>query len=72
MNPVRAVAAFVYDFLADDGWELLVGLAIVLPLTFIISGRSDLGAGPFMVLGLLLTMAVSLARQLRKARHSTP
>lgn len=69
MSWLRATAAFIYDFLADDGWELLVGLAVVLPLAFVISGQSDLAGGAFLVAGVLLTMIISLARKLPKPRQ---
>src|SRR5579862_8089408 len=35
MSWLVPTAQFVYDFLADDGWELLVGLIIILPLTYL-------------------------------------
>jgi hypothetical protein len=63
-----ATVAFAYDFLADDGWELLVGLLIVLPLTYVVSTRSETGAGLLMVAGILFTITVSLARKLPKSR----
>jgi hypothetical protein len=67
---ITSTVGFVYDFLADDGWELLVGLAIILPVTFAVSARSDRAAGLFMVGGVLLTAAISLGRALprRSAR----
>ncbi len=68
MSVLVQAGEFAYDFLADDGWELLVGLIVILPLTFLISQYSDAGAGLFLVLGILATMSVSLARKLPKAR----
>ena len=64
MSWARAVAAFVYDFLADDGWELLVGLLVVLPLTFLVSAHWELAGGVLLIAGVLLTLAVSLGRKL--------
>jgi len=66
VNWLIATGAFIYDFLADDGWELLVGLLIILPLTFFVSGHSELGGGVLMVGGVLLTISISLARKLPK------
>lgn len=68
MNWLVQAGAFIYDFLADDGWELLVGLLIVLPLTFWASHYSEVGAGLFMLVGILATLAISLARKLPKGR----
>ncbi|HEX6512342.1 MAG TPA: hypothetical protein VF157_08590 [Chloroflexota bacterium] len=66
MTWLRATWDFVYDFLADDGWETLVGLVILLPLTYFISGQSSAASGLVLVIGVLLTLAVSLARKLPK------
>jgi len=66
VNWLIATGAFIYDFLADDGWELLVGLLIILPLTFVVSGYSEMGGGVLMVGGVLLTISISLARKLPK------
>jgi len=67
VSGLTATIAFIYDFLADDGWELLVGLPIVLPLTFVASGYSGVVAGLLLVVGVLLTMSISLARRLPKS-----
>jgi hypothetical protein len=65
---LTATVAFIYDFLADDGWEVLVGLVILLPLTVFVSGQSGTGAGLLLVAGVLVTMTVALARMLPKKR----
>jgi len=69
MGWLVATGEFVYDFLADDGWELLVGLAIILPLTHFAAEQSDVLALVVLVGGILVTLAISLARKLpaRKA-----
>ena len=66
MSWLSKTVAFIYDFLADDGWELLVGLVVLLPLTHFVSEQSDTAAGIVMVAGVLLTIAISLARRLPK------
>ncbi len=64
MSWLTSSAAFVYDFLADDGWEVLVGLVIVLPLVHFASEIADVWSGLVLIAGILLTVAVSLLRQL--------
>jgi hypothetical protein len=64
MSRLSTTVAFVYDFLADDGWELLVGLAIVLPLTYVLSARSQPAAALLLLAGVLATITISLARKL--------
>ena len=66
MTWLLQTGAFIYDFLADDGWELLVGLLVVLPLTVVVSRHSEFGAGLLLVTGVLVTAAISLARRLPK------
>ena len=56
-------ASFVYDFLAGDGWDLLVGLLVILPLTFVVGHESELGASLLLLLGVLGTLSVSLLRR---------
>ncbi len=56
-------ASFVYDFLVGDGWELLVGLLLILPLTFLVGHDSELGAGVLLLIGVLGTLSVSLLRK---------
>ena len=68
MSWIRATIEFIYDFLADDGWEVLVGLALFLPLTYLVSLGSELLAGSVLIAGVLVTMAVSLTRQLPQLR----
>ena len=68
MSWIRATIEFIYDFLADDGWEVLVGLALFLPLTYLVSQGSELLAGSVLIAGVLVTMAVSLTRQLPQLR----
>lgn len=68
MSWLPAGMAFVYDFLADDGWELLAGLVVILPLTFLVASRHPSGAGLLLVAGVLLAMTVSLARKLPRSR----
>ena len=68
MGRLRKAIGFLYNFLADDGWELLVGLAILLPLTYVLMhglGSSWLGLA-VLVGGVLLTVSISLARKLPK------
>ncbi len=69
MKWLISTAGFVYDFLADDGWELLVGLLVLLPLTHFVSQASDALAGIVLVGGIILTVSVSLYRRL--PRRST-
>jgi hypothetical protein len=64
---LTSTVAFVYDFLADDGWELLAGLLIVLPLTYLVSTKSDLAGGVLLVAGVLASLSISLLRKLPKA-----
>jgi hypothetical protein len=68
MSWLSTTVAFVYDFLADDGWELLVGLAIVLPLTYVLSARSQPAAALLLLAGVLATITISLARKLPRQR----
>jgi hypothetical protein len=46
-----------------DGWELLVGLLLILPLTFLVGHDSELGAGVLLLIGVLGTLSVSLLRK---------
>jgi hypothetical protein len=64
VSALRGGIAFVYDFLADDGWELLAGLVLLLPLVFFVGRISPAAAGLALVLGLLATLTVTLTRQL--------
>ena len=64
MKWLIATVNFVYDFLADDGWELLVGLLVVLPLTHVASQASDALAGVVLVGGIILVISISLHRKL--------
>jgi len=64
---LKATIAFIYDFLADDGWEVLVGLAIVLPLTYLAAEWSETLALPVLIGGVLLTMGIALSRQLPRS-----
>ena len=50
--------------MADDGWELLAGLAMVLPLTLLASRQSGLLAAAVLLGGVLATLSLSLARKL--------
>jgi hypothetical protein len=59
-----ATGEFVYDFLADDGWELLAGLAVILPLTYAIHAQLNWLAGLLMLVLILLTLSISLGRKL--------
>ena len=68
MSWLKATIEFVYDFLADDGWEVLAGLIILLPLTYFVAPQSALGGGLLIALGVLLTMSISLARRVPKSR----
>ena len=68
MTWLAATVAFVYDFLADDGWELLAGLAILLPLTYAVSHLTELGGGLVMIAGVLVTMTISLGRKAPRRR----
>ncbi|HLG69087.1 MAG TPA: hypothetical protein VK009_01545, partial [Chloroflexota bacterium] len=63
--------AFVYDFLADDGWELLVGLVIVLPLTFIAAQQAEALAAAVLLAGVLATLTISLARKAQAVSRSS-
>ena len=64
MGWLVAAGEFVYDFLADDGWELLVGLAIILPLTYAIHAQLTWLSGLLMLALILLTLSISLGRKL--------
>ena len=64
MVSLTNVAAFIYDFLADDGWELLVGLAVILPLTYALHERLSAWSGALLLGAVLTTVAISLARKL--------
>jgi len=67
MKWLVAAAEFVYDFLADDGWEILAGLAILLPLTLLVARHIQALAGVLMVAGIVLIVAVSLRRRLPRS-----
>ena len=69
MSWLSSTVAFVYDFLADDGWELLAGLVILLPLTYVVSGRFHRGGALLIVIGVLATVAISLGRKVPKPKH---
>ncbi len=70
MSWLTAAIQFIYDFLADDDWELLVGLAVILPLTYLLMSGPDLSWLGILVLvgGVLLTMSISLLRKLSTAK----
>ena len=64
MKWLLATAGFIYDFLADDGWELLVGLVVILPAAHFVSQGSAALAGLVLVGGIILTVGISLYRKL--------
>ena len=64
MSWLVRTAGFLYDFLADDGWELLVGLALILPLTYAIHAQLTWLSGVLMLALILLTLSISLGRKL--------
>ncbi|MBV8086677.1 MAG: hypothetical protein JO247_17880 [Chloroflexi bacterium] len=64
MRWLISTGEFVYDFLADDGWELLVGLALILPLTYAIHAQLTWLSGVLMLALILLTLSISLGRKL--------
>jgi len=66
MSRLSSTVAFVYDFLADDGWELLAGLIILLPLTYVVSGRFHRAGALLIVAGVLATVSISLSRKIPK------
>ena len=70
MTVLAKAAAFVYDFLADDGWELLFGLAVILPLTYVLHERLSAWSGVLMLAAVLATVAISLARMAGSAEAS--
>ncbi|HLY64646.1 MAG TPA: hypothetical protein VKU60_03845 [Chloroflexota bacterium] len=70
MSWLKAAVEFLYDFLADDGWEVLVGLIVALPLTYFVAHLSAIGGVLLILLGVLLTLSVSLARQAPKTTRS--
>ena len=63
MTWVIRSASFIYDFLVGDGWELLVGLLVILPATFVVGQQSELGAGLLLLGGVAGTLSVSLLRK---------
>ena len=64
MGWLVSTGEFVYDFLADDGWELLVGLAIILPLIYAVANQLAWLSGVLMVALILVTVSISLGRKL--------
>jgi len=70
MDYLRRFAAFLYDFLVGDAWELFVGPIVVLAIAWLaVSAGVSAGlVGAGMVVGVIVVAAISVAAGLRQAR----
>jgi hypothetical protein len=70
MDYLRRFAAFLYDFLVGDAWELFVGPIVVLAIAWLaVSAGVSVGlVGAGMVVGVIVVAAISVAAGLRQAR----
>src|SRR3954463_14004630 len=70
MGYLRRFAAFLYDFLVGDAWELFVGPIVILILAWlaVTAGMAGWLAGVGLVVGMLIVAGISVAAGLRQAR----
>jgi hypothetical protein len=64
---LRRFAAFWYDFLVGDRWELFLGPILVLAIVSLLvsAGASGLVAGAILVIGITLVGSISVANAAR-------
>lgn len=69
MSYLRQLAAFLYDFLVGDAWELFVGPIVVLLIgaALVAVGASAAIVGLVLVVGVAAVAALNIAAALRNA-----
>jgi hypothetical protein len=70
MDYLRRFAAFLYDFLVGDAWELFVGPIVILVVAWLalMAGVASWLAGLGLVVGVIGIAGVSVAAALRQTR----
>ena len=70
MDYLRRFAAFLYDFLVGDAWELFVGPIVILLLAWLAltAGVAAWLVGVGLVVGVVAVAAISVMAGLRQAR----
>ena len=70
MDYLRRFAAFLYDFLVGDAWELFVGPIAILAVAWValLTGVAGWLVGAGLVVGVIVVAAVSVVAGLRQAR----
>ena len=70
MDYLRRFAAFLYDFLVGDAWELFVGPIAILVIAWLAvsAGLAGWLVGAGLVVGLVIVAGISVAAGLRQAR----
>ncbi len=70
MDYLRRVAAFLYDFLVGDAWELFVGPIAILLVAWLVLSAGVAGwlVGVGLVVGVIVVAGISVMAGLRQAR----
>ena len=70
MDYLRRFAAFLYDFLVGDAWELFVGPIVILVVAWLAltAGVAAWLVGVGLVVGVVAVAAISVMAGLRQAR----
>ena len=67
MGFVIGFARFWYDFIVGDDWVVAAGVVVALVATHLLAER-QINAWWLMMVGVVVLLGVSLARETRKAR----